>query len=374
MKIAEISSTFPPYMAGTGNVCFHNSVELANLGHEIDVYTSNYPKVPYKYPDKINVRRLRFLFRIGNAPFLPQLAMLKKYDVIHLHYPFFFGAEFLYLNSILRNSKYVLTYHNDVISNGFLGLFFKIHKYTLMKLILRKAEKIFVTSVDYSKNSFLSEILAKDPDKIFELPNGVDIEKYNPNNDGSIIRKRLNIEGKKIILFVGALDKPHFFKGVDILLESFKRINNSNYHLVIVGDGDLKLNYIEKASRMGISSQVTFSGRVSEDDLPLFYATSDVTVLPSTTMGEAFGLVLVEAMATGKPVIASNLPGVRSVVDDGKNGFLAIPGDSEDLASKIQIILSNEETCYNFGKNGRKKAEKKYSWINIAERLEAKLL
>ena len=373
MKIAQVTATLPPYNGGTGNVCYHNSEELAKLGHSVTIYTGRKSNLQGLNSNILSIKYLKPLFSIGNAPFLPQLLKLNGYNIVHLHYPFFFGAEFIYMNSILYKSKYVLTYHNDVISNGPVGLFFKIHRYTIMKLILSRAEKIFVTSVDYSKNSFLSEVCKKNPEKIVEIPNGVDIKKFNPNNDGSIIKKKLNIENRKIILFVGALDKPHFFKGVDILLESFKRIFNPKYHFIIVGDGDLKKKYIENANKLGINSQITFAGRVPEDDLPLYYAASDVTVLPSTTMGEAFGLVLLEAMATGKPVIASNLPGVRSVVDDGGNGFLVNPGDSEDLASKINTILGDEKLCYEFGKYGRAKIEKKYNWVNIAKKLEDEL-
>lgn len=378
MKIAEVTATFPPYNAGTGNVCYHNSIELAKLGHDVTVYTSQMSgqksDINVKNSKNLSIKYFKPLFSVGNAPFLPQLLKLKGYDIVHLHYPFFFGAEFVYLNSILRNSKYVLTYHNDVISRGVLGLFFKIHRYTLMKLILGRAEKIFVTSIDYCKNSFLSELYEKNPEKIVEIPNGVDIQKYNSKNDGSSVKKRLNIEDKKIILFVGALDKPHFFKGVDVLLESFRTMFDFNYHLIIVGDGDLKQNYIEKANKLDISSQVTFAGRVSDEDLPLYYAASDVTVLPSTTMGEAFGLVLVEAMATGKPVIASNLPGVRSVIDDGENGFLVIPGSSTDLAFKINKLLVNNNICSIFGTNGRKKVKDRYDWVNVARNLEKALL
>lgn len=374
MKIAQVTATFPPYNAGTGNVCYHNSIELAKLGHDVSVYTGRKSDLKIKNSKNLSITYLKPLFSVGNAPFLPQLLKLKGYDIVHLHYPFFFGAEFVYLNSILRNSKYVLTYHNDVISSGVLGVFFKIHKHTIMKLILGRAEKVFVTSTDYCKNSFLSELYEKNPEKIVEIPNGVDIQKYNPKNNGSVIKKRLDIENKKVILFVGALDKPHFFKGVDILLESFTKICNLNYHLIIVGEGDLKQNYIEKANKLGVNFQVNFAGRVSDEDLPLYYAASDVTVLPSTTMGEAFGLVLVEAMATGKAVIASNLPGVRSVIDDGENGFLVIPGDSEDLASKLNTILNDESILSQFGMNGRQKVEENYYWVNIAKRLEKKLL
>ena len=144
MKIAEVTATFPPYNAGTGNVCYHNSVELAKLGHDVSVYTGIKSNLKTENSKILSIKYLKPLFSVGNAPFLPQLLALKDYDIVHLHYPFFFGAEFVYLNSILRNSKYVLTYHNDVISDGLFGLFFKIHKHTLMKLILGRAEKIFV--------------------------------------------------------------------------------------------------------------------------------------------------------------------------------------------------------------------------------------
>ena len=88
-------------------------------------------------------------------------------------------------------------------------------------------------------------------------------------------------------------------------------------------------------------------------------------------MGEAFGLVLVEAMATGKPVIASNLPGVRTVVNNGKDGFLVEPKNVEDLTLKIQYLLENEEVRKKFGREGREKVEEKYLWEKIGEKLES---
>lgn len=370
MNIAEVSSTFPPYMGGTGNVCYHNSKELANIGHRVTVYTSNYPKRSCNYPKNITVKRFNCLIRIGNAFFIPQLIRTKNHDIIHLHYPFFFGAELIYLISKFRSIKYVVTYHNDTISRGLFGLFFELYRRTMMKVILNQAEKIIVTSLDYGKNSFLCKIYENNSDKIVEISNGVDIQRFSPINDGTKIRKIYNIENKKIILFVGGLDKPHFFKGVDILLQSFKKLNNSGYHLIIIGEGELKDDYMSKVDMLGLCPNITFAGRVSDEDLPGFYAACDVTVLPSITMGEAFGLVLVEAMATGKPVIASNLPGIRTVVDDGKNGYLVEPKDIDALTKKIQYLLENDDMCKKFGNNGRKKVEERYSWKKIGSKLE----
>ena len=369
MKIAQVTATFPPYMGGTGNVCYHNSIELAKLGHDVTVFTCG-PSLNYGYPDNISVEHLKPLFKLGNAPVLPDLLKLKDYDVIHLHYPFFFGAELIYLISKLRKIKYVITYHNDVLSSGLIGLFFKLHRATLMGRLINGASAICVTSRDYALNSFIQEFVKSGRKQIIEVPNGVDIKKFNPNVDGNEIKKKHDIVSKNVILFVGALDVPHFFKGIEYLLKSFAKINDEDARLVIVGDGDLKDYYMDVAKKERVEDKTIFTGRVSNEDLPKYYAASDLTVLPSVTMGEAFGMVLIEAMATGKPVIASNLPGIRTVVDHDENGYLVEPKDIEDLAAKMQHLLENDDLCKKFGEHGRGKVEKNYSWVEIAANLD----
>lgn len=369
MKIAQVSATFPPYMAGTGNVCYHYGIELAKLGHEVTVFTSRYPDEDYKYPDLIKVKRFKPIFRIGNAPFIPQLlAEIKDFDIVHLHYPFFFGDEMMYLLKKLRNQKYVVTYHNDVTLIGMWNIPLKFYKTMIMKQILKNAEKIIVTSLDYGRNSELWAIPSIQ-EKVVEIPNGVDIDRFNPKINREEIKTRHNLEDIDIVLFVGALDKAHYFKGVEYLLQSFANIKNKNSVLVIVGDGDLKEYYMKLAEKLGLKNRTLFTGRVSSEDLPKYYASADVVVLPSITMGEAFGLVLIEGMATGKPVIATNLPGVRTVVDNGINGYIVKPRDIKELSEKMSYLLENEKTRKKFGKRGRKKVEKMYSWEKIGKKL-----
>ena len=141
MRIAQVSATFPPYMAGTGNVCYHNAIELAKLGHDVTVFTSRYPDEDYTYPDSITVKRYKPWFRIGNAPFLPQLLSLRGFDVIHLHYPFFFGGEMIYLLSKLTKQKYVITYHNDVILQGLARRFLTIYNSLVTRLVCSRSQK-----------------------------------------------------------------------------------------------------------------------------------------------------------------------------------------------------------------------------------------
>jgi glycosyltransferase involved in cell wall biosynthesis len=104
-------------------------------------------------------------------------------------------------------------------------------------------------------------------------------------------------------------------------------------------------------------------------DLPAHYALCDLLALPSTTMGEAFGLVLLEAMATAKPVVASNLPGVRSVVADGADGLLVRPGDAADLAAKLRVLLDDPARRMEMGRRGRQKVEAHYDWPVVIPRL-----
>jgi len=370
MRIAQISATFPPYMAGTGNVCYHYALELAKLGHRVTVFTSRYPDIDYDYPNSIEVKRFKPFFRIGNAPFMPQLLSVKDYDIIHLHIPFFFGDGMIELFCKLQGAKYVITYHNDTVMNGIKDFFSNIYINTVTNSVIKNAEKIYVTSLDYLKYSNIKDFYERKREDIAEIPNGVDIDQFNPNIDGKEIKVQYGIENKSVILFVGALDKAHYFKGIEFLLKSFVKIKNGESCLILIGDGDLKNYYMSLAENLGVSDKTLFIGRVSDKELPRYYAASDLLVLPSITKGEAFGLVLIEAMATGKPVIASNLPGVRTIIDDGVNGFLVKPKDVDSLASKMQYLIENKDIREKFGREGRKKVENEYSWEKIVKKLE----
>lgn len=371
MRIAQVTHTFPPYMGGTGNVCYHNSLELAKLGYDVTVFTSRIPAVNHTYPDSIKVNRFKPLLRFRNAPFTPQLLMLGDFDIVHLHYPFIFGAEFLLLNSKLRKNVLVVTFHQDLLFGGLLGPLVWIYDTTLKKTISRMAKKIMVPSLDYARHSSIARILQERGEDVVELPNGVETHRFSPEISGEELRGKYKIGSRNVILFVGSLDKSHRFKGLDALFTAFSKLaHNENALLLVVGDGDLRPSYETLAQKLEISRNVIFAGGVPDSELPKYYAICDFLVLPSVSKAEIFGLVLVEAMAMGKPVIASNLPGVRTVVDDGENGLLVEPKSTDDLTSKMQYLLDNEPIRERFGERGREKAERKYSWSKIGERLE----
>lgn len=370
MKIAHVTATFPPYHGGTGTVCCHNAVGLARLGHEVTVYTADEGQNGYAYPAEISVCHLPVRFRLGNAPFMPSLWSLGEFDIVHLHYPFYFGAEVLYLKSFLGGSRYVVTYHQDVLFDGLLRFPERLHHALLGRRILSRASKVLATSQDYALASRLGPLARARPGLVGELPNGVDTGRFHPSVDGSKVRDRYGLRaGERTILFVGALDQAHYFKGITVLLQAVARIPDPSVRLLVVGDGDLRTAYEDQSRQLGLEARVTFCGRVPDVDLPAHYAACDLLVLPSTTMGEAFGVVLLEAMACARPVVASDLPGVRTVVSDGQDGLLVEPGDVEDLAANLHVLLDNPSRRAEMGTRGRAKAEAKYGWDRIIPRL-----
>ncbi len=371
MKIAHVSATFPPYQAGTGRVCYFNALELARLGHDVTVFTAAHPKGEYAYPPEIKVKRLPIWLRFGNAPLLPDLLReIHDFDIIHQHFPFIFGAELTWFAAQRHHMPYVITHHNDLIAGGVRGFLFNLYFPVTKQLVVQNASRFIAVQYDHAANCLLTSIFEKRWQDVIEVPNGVDTDIFYPGIDSSELREKYNlVPDTSVILFVGALDTAHLFKGVRFLLEAFAQIGSANAILMIVGEGDMRESYQEEARRLGINDRTIFTGNIHHECLGAYYSLADVVVLPSTSV-ESFGMVLIEGMACAKPVVATNLPGVRSVVDDGQDGFLVEPGNTDQLAERVQFMLDNPEFRKQMGEKGRKKVEVKYTWRRVAQRLE----
>ncbi|GGJ75764.1 glycosyltransferase family 4 protein [Deinococcus aquiradiocola] len=356
MKIAHVTATFPPYWAGTGNVAYHNARLLHERGHEVVVFTASTPRdAEMQFP--FEVRRLPAVFRIGNAPLTPGLvSALRGFDAIHLHYPFIFGAELTALAARRYRIPLMITYHNDLLAGGARGLIFRAYTATSQPLVLRQADLLLGTSRDYAEHSFFSSTTPRGAN-FAVLPNGVDVQQFLPGTRS----------GERYALLVGGLDSAHHFKGVRVLIEAVSRLPDAR--AVIVGDGDLRGEYEALAARIA-PGRVRFAGRVPPAELARLYGEATVGVLPSTTQGEAFGMVLIEAMAAGAPVIASNLPGVRTVVEHGRDGLLVEPGDVDGLTRALATLLGDPGQAREMGARGRAKVHRLYDWNVIASTLE----
>lgn len=175
--------------------------------------------------------------------------------------------------------------------------------------------------------------------------------------------------GKKTLLFVGALDSQHYFKGVNYLIKAMELLRRADVKLIIVGDGDLRPIYEDLAESYGIADMIIFTGYLPDAQLADHYNLCDIFVLPSIDQSEAFGMVLIEAMACAKPVLASSLPGVREVVEAKVNGRIFKPKDVNSLVAQLTVLLDDDALCRQYGLSGRTKVEERYSWDKITQDL-----
>lgn len=379
MKIAHIVCTYPPYHSGIGNVAEQFARLNVSCGHQVTVFTPAY-RLRHggvsgtQLLDGVRIRRLRPLISSGNAAILPQILWtLSGYDRLFLHYPFYGSAELTYLQALLGRStgKLILQYYMDVaVSSRLRGLLIKTCQIARNSL-LRSADLITCGSVDYVRASAISEFYERQPERFFEIPFAVDLNRFLPDRRSA---DRIQ-KGTRTILFVGGLDRAHYFKGVHILLKAVSRLlpQVGSWTLHIVGEGDLRPYYEQLSRDLGIFDKVKFLGAVSDEQLPTCYQKADMLVLPSVNSNEAFGLVLLEAMASGLPVIASALPGVRTVFQDGQEGFLIEPGSVSDLSRKLAVLLSDDAPGVTMGVKGRERVEKRYSLTSLTKNLEAAL-
>jgi glycosyltransferase involved in cell wall biosynthesis len=169
-------------------------------------------------------------------------------------------------------------------------------------------------------------------------------------------------------LFVGGLDKPHYFKGVPKLLLAMTASALKDARLIIVGDGCLRPGFEAYARKIGVSGRTIFAGSVAEEELPAYYRLADAFAFPSLDRSEAFGIAALEALASGVPVVASDLPGVRTIVRDGETGRLAVPGSASSLAAGLGEILADEALRHRLGAAGRAMVERHYAEESGRER------
>jgi len=287
-----------------------------------------------------------------------------------LHYPFFGGAEIIYFLDKIKDLNLIVTYHMDVFGEGLMSKFFNWHSNYVTPKILDRADKIIVTSYDYARHSTLKERLAVEPEKFVEVPIGVNHLLFKPRYRNQDIIKQYDLYNKKIILFVGGLDKAHYFKGINVLIQAIKKLNaRDDFRVIIVGEGDLRETYQTMADSLGLGRKIIFTGFVPDDMLPKFYSVADMLVLPSTDKSEAFGIVSLEAMSSGIPVIASDLPGVRSVVDKKETGLLVKPGNVDNLSNMIEYLLKYPKIARDYGAAGRAKVLENYTWDKVSIKL-----
>ncbi|HED00784.1 MAG TPA: glycosyltransferase family 1 protein [Proteobacteria bacterium] len=384
MRICQVAPCFPyqEYLDGisvekkyhVGGVERHIlelSKALVKRGNSVTIFTTRAPfHRQYHEIDSFDIIRIPYGLKLysSSIPFnLFKYFNIQDYDVIHAHTPNPMMADL----ACLKNNgekPFILTYHNEITKGGLIGkTISSIYNKTFGYSLLKKSDLILTTTKDYAEESIN---LKKFRNKIKIVPNGVDVSRFSPTTDGKPIRKKYNIpKNSKVLLFIGALEQ---YKGIEYLLAAFKKVISytNDIYLIIVGKGSLLEKLKSKVIQLGLSNNVIFAGYVKDIDLPFYYAFCDVFILPSVSKKEGFGIVQLEAMASGKPVISTNLPGVLEVDKDEVASLHVPPMDAEVLANAIIKLVLDSELLRELGRKGRFLVEERYIWDKIAGDIE----
>ncbi|MEO0091201.1 MAG: glycosyltransferase family 4 protein [candidate division WOR-3 bacterium] len=369
MKILLVSSAFLPYPSGISEHVFYLAQELVNLGHQVKVLTTEYPHYWNDWEDS----RSQFeIIRYGKVIFLPlnksfatfpwgtdipfrvkQLLKTENFDIIHLHgcYPPEIGFWALHFSRTVN----CVTFHTVGFRKS---IFLKLGALLFTRYAKKLHGKIAVSQIAQA----WAEPYIKGTYRI--IPNGVDCNRFSPD----VLPIKKTNQDTPVILFVGRLEPR---KGILVAIQAFKRIQANFPHakLFIVGKGPLEQTVQDLVAMLKLKDHCQFFGYVSREELPRYYASADVYLSPALG-GEAQGIVLLEAMACAKPVVASNIAGYREVIEHSKNGLLAEPNSADDFAQKVKLILSNPDLKHSLQRNARIRAQE-YAWPNIVKKIEA---
>jgi rhamnosyl/mannosyltransferase len=254
--------------------------------------------------------------------------------------------------------KVVVSWHSDIVKQRDL---LRIYQPFMMRF-LNKAHKIIVATPRHIESSpFLKHFR----DKCVVFPYGIDSTRFRlTDKSREKIRSIRDMYGTKIVLFVGRLI---YYKGVEYLVEAMKKVDAK---LLLIGEGHLKKSLISLADKTGIRDKIVFMGRIDDEDLIHYYHACSIFVLPSVANSEAFGIVQLEAMACGKPVINTELPsGVPWVSVHGETGITVPPRDSSALADALNVLLNNADLCTKYGQNARKRVEEEFTMQLMMDRV-----
>lgn len=363
MKIALVSPYDFAYPGGVVNHISCLERNFTRMGHEVKIIAPA-SKAIHTFGDRFiaigtprPVPASGSIARITISPWLAsrvtEVLERERFDITHLHEP----LMPMLCTTVLRlsHNPTVGTFHAAGAKPWYL-FFTPIGKYLLDKWFHRLNGRIAVSvpAMNYVKKYFPAEYTI--------IPNGVDCQLFCPE-----VTPINEFDDDKLnILFVGRLEKR---KGVDYLIEAFKQVKREipKSRLIVVGPGTRLRHKYEKRIRKCELEGVFFAGYASLNDLPRYFKTADLVCCPATGR-ESFGIVLLEAMAVGKPIVATNIEGYASVVTDGAEGLLVPPRNPEKLARALINMLSDERMRREMGARGRQKAIQ-YDWAQISRTL-----
>ena len=384
MKILQVIPYFPPAYAfgGPVTVSFQVSKELVNRGHEVVVYTtdakdfgSRIEDIPGDIDDSFEVHRFKnvsmTLVKKFNLFITPGLILkakkeIKEFDVIHLREYRTFQNIVIYHYIKKFNVPYVLTSGGSLYRDMPHKKLKWIYDVIFGLKIVRNASKVIARNQSEVEQY---KVMGVPEEKIIIMSAGIDLSKYTNLPPKGLFKMKFGIKKEeKLLLYLGRL---HKIKGIDILVKAFANVTQSinDVKLVVVGPNDGSLYELQTLiQNLGVGNKILFTGPLYGSEKIEAYVDSEVYILSSRY--EAFGMTVLEAYVCGKPVIASNVGGLKDLVINGETGLLFDPENIEQLTYNIQLLLTDADRAEKMGLKGKIFVEGNFTIEKAVDALE----
>lgn len=363
LKVLEVNKAYYPHIGGIETLVKQYSEELGEFGADVRTLVCRDDKggTVKEVVNGVPVIRAGSFGTYFSCPlslhFIREFRrMAKKADVVHINVPFPLADAALLLSGF--KGRVVVSWHSDIVKQKKLLMFYK----PFLKYLLNRADAIMIATIGHLNGS---DFLPEYREKCRILPYGITVEDYLNIDRKPILTEKLTDKNSVKVFFTGRLV---YYKGVDVLLKAFAKVKNCE--LFIAGTGELENSLKTCAESCGLAEKVHFLGFLSDEELRQAYADCDIFVLPSVAKSEAFGIVQLEAMVYGKPVINTNLPsGVPHVSLDGETGLTVPPSDVKALAKAINRLAEDKELREELGRNAAERVREKFSEKKIIRSL-----
>ncbi len=337
--------------------------------YRFSYFPEKFQKVCYDGGILSNMKK-SFLAKIG-FPFLVFfeffnvliLVKKKKIDIIHAHWILHHGLIAAIIKKIYGIPFIVSSHGGDIFpfkDNWFFKMF--------IRFVLRNCDYC-TTNSSVTKEAVLSVLEIND---IEIIPMGVDLNEFSETKRDNSLKKELNINGE-FLLSVGRIVEQ---KGINYLINAMPEILNdfSNAKLIIVGDGNEKENLEKLTKKLKLENNIIFTGKLPNNKLPRYYATADVFIAPSIKDSygwvEAMGIVFLESLSSGTPIIGSNIGGIPDIIRDNETGLLVEQKNSKEIAIAVKKILKDKNFARKLVKNGQNFIKTNYSWDSVSYRFK----
>lgn len=355
MKILHIYKDSHPILGGIENHLKLLAEGQAARGHDVTALVTNPDGLRSTVTVENGVRVVRAgrLATVASTPLsvaLPWRLLRQRPDVVHLHFPYPVGETAQWL--LRRGRATVLTYHSDVVKQATILKYYR----PVMERMLRRVDAIIIGSPPMRGSAYL----APHHEKLRLIPYGIPLARFKKPNSVPAPDRDFTL------LFVGRL---RYYKGLDYLVRALPKVPA---RLRVVGIGPMEAEWRALAQEVGVADRVEWLGETSDDELPAIYHAADLFVLPASHPSEAFGLVQVEAMAAGLPVVCTELgTGTTYVNLDGVTGLVAPPRDSEALAAAINALIDDPARRAKMGRAAQDRVAREFDLDVMVDRVLA---